>query len=107
MPDLPARDGAAARLARLLHQRGLSAAIRPAGPVLVLTVRNPSVPFGRLAQQVALVPGDGREGERFVWLFDGARRGTLDAEPLGPASDVEAAADRIVRVLTVREAVTT
>ena len=100
MDPLPDRDGPAARLARLLHQRGLNAAIRPAGPVLVLTIRNPAVPSGRLAQRVALVPDDGHGGgERFVWLFDGARSGTLETEPLGPASEVEAAASRIARVL--------
>ena len=55
---LPARNGAAARLAHLMHERGLSASIRPAGRALVLTIRNPAVPFGKLAQQVALVPDD-------------------------------------------------
>jgi len=99
---LPARNDPAARLARLLHQRGLSASIRPAGRAHVLTVRNPAVPFGRLAQQVALVPDD--DGDVFVWLFEGARRGTWDAERLGPASDVEAAADRITRVLSLGHA---
>lgn len=101
MTDLPARDGPAARLAHLLHQRGLSASIRPAGPALVLTVRNAAVPGAKLAQKIALVPGS--DGGMFLWLFEGSRRGTWDAEPLGPASDVEAAADRLCRVLALAE----
>ena len=104
MDFLPARDGAAARLAHLMHERGMSASIRPAGRALVLTIRNPAVPFGKLAQQVALMPDDG-DGEMFVWLFDGARPGTWDAEPLGPACEVEAAADRLARVLGLGGAV--
>jgi len=102
MTDLPARNGAAARLAHLMHERGMTASIRPAGRALVLTIRNPVVPFGKLAQQVALVPDDGH-GEMFVWLFDGPGQGTWDAEPLGPACEVEAAADRLARVLAVTE----
>lgn len=99
--NLPARDGAAARLARLMRERGMDASITPAGSALVLTVRNPAAPFGKLAQRVAVVPHD--QGEVFVWLFEGARRGTWDAEPLGPVSDIEAAADRIARVLALAE----
>jgi hypothetical protein len=102
--SLPARDGAAARLARLLRERGLSADIKPVGRALVLTVRNPAVPFGALTQQVALVP-DGEHGEAFVWLFEGARRGAWDTEPIGPAAAVEAAADRLARVLTLTDSV--
>ena len=97
---LPARGGAAARLVRLMHERGLNASIRPVGRALVLTIRNPAIPFGTLTQQVALVPGNS-DGEMFVWLFDGARPGTWDTEPLGPACEVEAAADRLARVLAL------
>lgn len=98
MNPLPARNGPAARLAHLLHERGLSAAIRPDGHALVLTIRNPAVPFGKMAQRVAVVPDDDH-GEVFLWLFEGARNGTWDTEPLAPASDVEAAANRLARVL--------
>ena len=99
--DLPARDGAAARLAHLMHERGLSASIRPAGRALVLTVRNPAVPNGTLTQKVAHVP-DG-DGGKFLWLFEGQQPGTWDTDLLGPASDVAAAADRIARVLWIAE----
>ena len=99
MDALPARDGPAATLARLMHERGLTARIRPAGTAHVLTICNPAVPAARLTQKIAHVPGD--DGGQFVWLFDGPQRGTCDAMPLGPASDVEAAADRIARVLSL------
>jgi hypothetical protein len=99
--DLPARGGAAARLAHLMHERGLSASIRPAGRALVLTVRNPAVPNGTLTQKVAHVPDD--DGGKFLWLFEGQQRGTWDTDLLGPASDVEAAADRLARVLSIAE----
>jgi hypothetical protein len=100
MDSLPARDGAAARLAHLMHERGLSASVRPAGRAMLLTVRNPAIPFGALTQRVALVPHD-EHGEAFVWVFDGAERGTWDTELIGPASEVDATADRLVRVLAV------
>jgi hypothetical protein len=98
MDSLPARNGAAPRLAQLLRERGLSADIRAQDRALVLTVRNPAVPFGKLSQQVAVI-GNG-DSEAFVWLFEGAQRGTWDTEPLGLAADVEAAADRLARVLS-------
>lgn len=97
---LPARGGPAARLAHLMHERGLTASIRPAGRALVLTVRNPAAPLAKLSQQVAVVRDDD-DAEVFVWLFEGAKRGTWDTELLGPASDVEAAANRVAHVLAV------
>lgn len=97
---LPARDGAAARLASLIRQRGLTADIRQDGPALVLIIGNPAVPFGNMAQRVALVRDD-EHGEAFIWLFEGARPGTWDTEPLGPAHEVEAAASRVACVLAV------
>lgn len=100
--SLPERNGAAARLAHLMHERGMSADIKPVGRALVLTIRNPAVPFGKLAQRVAVVPGDDH-GEVFLWLFEGAQRGTWDTEPFCPASEVEAAADRLARVLALAE----
>ncbi len=102
MDSLPARNGAAARLARLVRERGLSADIRAHGRALVLTIRNPAVPSGQLSQQVALVRDDDG-GEMFVWLFEGARRGAWETELLGPASEAEAAADRLARVLAAAD----
>jgi hypothetical protein len=100
MDCLPAREGAAARLAHLMHERGLSASIRPVGRALVLTIRNPAVPLAKLSQQVAVVRDD-KDAEVFVWLFEGAERGASETELLGPASDVQAAADRVAHVLAV------
>lgn len=100
MDSLPARDGAAARLAHLMNERGLSASIKPVGRALVVTIRNPAVPFGKLTQQIALIP-HAEHGKAFVWLFDGARRGTWDTELIGPASEIDATADRLCRVLAL------
>lgn len=101
MDLLPARNGAAARLANLVRERGLSAEVKAADNAIVLTVRNPAVPFGKLCQRVALT-GSG-DSAAFVWLFEGAQRGTWETEPLGPAADVEAAADRLAHVLSAGE----
>lgn len=101
MTDLPGRDGPAARLACLMHERGMSASIRTADSAFVVTIRNPAVPSGRLAQTIAHVPGN--DGGVFLWLFEGPERGTWEAEPLCPASDVETAADQIARVLAITE----
>jgi hypothetical protein len=100
MDSQPACGGAAARLAHLMHERGLSASIRPAGRALVLTIRNPAVPLAKLSQQVAVVRDDD-DAEVFVWLFEGAQRGAWETELLGPTSDVEAAADRVAHVLAI------
>lgn len=100
MDPLPARNGAAAHLARLVRERGLSADIRAHGRTLVLTVRNPAIPLAKLSQQVALARDDDG-GEVFVWLFEGAQRGAWETELLGPASEVEAAANRLAHVLSV------
>jgi len=102
MDSLPARNGAAASLARMVRERGLSADIRAHGRTLVLTVRNPTVPLAKLSQQVALAR-DHDGGEVFLWLFEGAQRGSWETELLGPASDVEAAADRLAHVLAVAD----
>lgn len=101
MDPLPARNGAAAHLARLVRERGLSADIRAHGRTLVLTVRNPAIPLAKLSQQVALARDDDG-GEVFVWLFEGAQRGAWETELLGPASEEEeAAANRLAHVLSV------
>jgi hypothetical protein len=99
---LPPRNGAAASLARLVRERGLSADIRTHGRTLVLTVRNPAVPLAKLSQQVALARDD-NGGEVFVWLFEGAQRGAWETELLGPASEIEAAASRLAHVLAVED----
>jgi|GEM_PF-5877795 len=102
MDPLPARNGAAAHLARLVRERGLSADIRAHGRTLVLTVRNPAIPLAKLSQQVALARDDDG-GEVFVWLFEGVQRGAWETELLGPASEVEAAANRLAHVLSVAD----
>jgi hypothetical protein len=99
---LPPRNGAAASLARLVRERGLSADIRTYGRTLVLTVRNPAVPLAKLSQQVALARDD-NGGEVFVWLFEGAQRGAWETELLGSASEIEAAASRLAHVLAVED----
>jgi hypothetical protein len=100
MEHLAARNCAAAQLAHLVRERGMSANIKAAGRALVLTIRNPAVPFGAMTQQVAVIPDDDH-GEVFVWVFEGARRGAWDTQLIGPASEVRAAADRLTRVLAL------
>ena len=101
MDSLPARNGPASRLAFLMHERGLTARISTVGAAHVLTIGNPAVLQAQLTQKVAFVPGNGGSDGLFLWLFDGPQRGTWDAEPLGPASEVDEAADRIIRVLSL------
>lgn len=65
---LPVRNGPAATLAFLMHERGMCARIRTAGEAFVLTVRNPAVPRAGLTQKIAHVPGE-NDG-MFLWLHD-------------------------------------
>jgi hypothetical protein len=57
----PARDGAAARMACQLRERGHSADLRERDPRPVLTACHPAAPFGGLCQQTAAT---GTAGER-------------------------------------------
>ena len=91
-------DGhAARRLAAVISERGLAASIRQTSRGPVLTARNPAAP-GTLCQQVALVR-DRSGADVFAWLFEGTRRGTWELELLGPAGDIDRAADLLARVI--------
>jgi len=93
---LPDRD-AADQLAAMIRQRGMAAEVRQTDAGHVLTARNPDAP-GSLCQRVALVRD--RDGaDVFVWLFSGPQRGTWEPELLGPAAEVEQAAERLARVI--------
>jgi hypothetical protein len=99
MTELPDRNGPAAELARLMHERGLTARIRPFGTLLtVITVSNPAVPRGQLSQDVVFAPN--KKGGRFAWLFE---RGPNQfyTEPIAPASSIAVVAERVARVVAV------